>query len=307
MKLLILLSTYNGSKYLPEFLYSLKMQTFQNWKLLIRDDGSIDDTAVIIQNFSLKYPNQVEITSNNGNIGAKASFSELIKIALKNSAWDYLMFADQDDVWMSDKIVRTRAKMESIIKEYTNEVPLLVHTDLQVVDSSLHVLSESFWTYQGVDPTRDGIQNQIIQNIVTGCTMMINRPLAQLAFPIPDEAIMHDWWISLVASAFGHIGVVSESTILYRQHNANDTGAKKFGWRHILERFHSRPTLDKYFIQAKAFFDCYGDQLNPSQQKMFKDLTEWEKVGFWKRRWLIIRYGLWKKGVIRNIGLMVFA
>lgn len=307
MKITILLSTYNGSKYLPEFLASLEAQTYQDWNLIIRDDGSSDNTASILREFQQQYLDRVEILQDGMNVGAKASFGKLIDAALQNSEWEHLMFADQDDVWMRDKIALTVAKMESMTKEFGKDVPLLVHTDLSVVNEKLHILAQSMWLYQRIDPSRDGLYNQIIHNVVTGCTAMINRPLAQLASPVPNEAIMHDWWISLVASAFGHIGIVHQPTILYRQHGLNDTGAKKFGYRHIVERFRSRPKLDKYFIQAKAFFDVHGEQLNALQQMMFKDLVKWEKGGFWKRRWLIIRYGLWKKGIIRNIGLMVFA
>lgn len=305
--ILIILSTYNGSQYLPEFLASLEAQTYQDWNLIIRDDGSKDSTLSILREFQQHYPDRVDILQDGMNVGAKVSFGKLIESALENPEWKYLMFADQDDVWMSDKIVLTRSKMKSMAKKFANDVPLLVHTDLSVTDEKLHILAQSMWSYQNINPHLDTFNFFITQNRITGCTMMINRPLAQLAVPVPNEAIMHDWWISLIASAFGHIGIVSQPTILYRQHGSNDTGAKKFGYKHIFNQFRSRPRLDKYFIQAKAFFNVHGEQLNTSQQMMLKDLAEWENTGFCKRRWLIIRYRLWKKGVIRNIGLMVFA
>lgn len=307
MTITILLSSYNGSQYLPEFLASLEDQTYQDWNLIIRDDGSLDNTLNILREFQQHYSDRVKILHDDMNSGAKASFGKLIESALQNPEWKYLMFADQDDVWLRDKIALTRAKMELMVKEFGKNVPLLVHTDLSVVGEKLHILAQSMWSYQNIDPHLDTLNFFITQNLITGCTMMINRSLAQMASPIPYEAIMHDWWISLVASTFGHIGIVSQSTILYRQHGSNDTGAKNYGWNHIYNRFLTRPTLDKYFIQAKAFFDIYGEQLNASHQRIFKDLAEWEKAGFWKRRWLIIRYGLWKKGIVRNIGLMVFA
>lgn len=301
------LSTYNGSKYLLEFLASLEAQTYQKYHLIIRDDGSSDNTLSILQAFQHKYPNRVEILHDGMNGGAKASFGKLIEAALQNPKWEYLMFADQDDVWMCDKIALTRTKMESMANEFGNDVPLLVHTDLSVVDSSLNILSESFWSYQHVDPMRDKLHNQIIQNVITGCTVMINRPLAILSLPIQNEAIMHDWWISLVASTFGHIGIVPQPTILYRQHDSNDTGAKNYGWKYIYNRFLTRPRLDKYFIQAEAFYTRFGDQMSEQHQDMLNALSRWNEAGFWKRRWLIIRYGLWKKGLVRNIGLIVFA
>ncbi|MDP3465118.1 MAG: hypothetical protein Q8R86_05045, partial [Sulfuricurvum sp.] len=122
-----------------------------------------------------------------------------------------------------------------------------------------------------------------------------------------NQAIMHDWWISLTASAFGHIATVNQPTILYRQHGANDTGAKNYGWRHIINRFASRPRLDKYMIQANAFYAHFGDQMNTQHREIFEDLSHWDDLGFWAKRRLIIKHQLWKNGFIRNIGLMVFA
>lgn len=305
--ILILLSTYNGARYLPEFISSLEAQSDQNWKLLVRDDTSSDDTMSLIHEFCTKYPDRVEIIIDGINLGAKASFGKLIEIASLNPEWAYLMFADQDDVWMEHKIALTRSKMEQMQKKFGNSTPLLVHTDLAVVDEYLNILAESFWNYQRVDPSPDGIPMHIMYNVVTGCSMMINRPLATLSLPIPTEAIMHDWWISLTASAFGHIGIVPQPTILYRQHSANDTGAKRYGWKYILGRFLSRPKLDKYFAQASVFYTRNASMLNKQQLSILHDISGWNEAGFWKRRWLIIRYGLWKKGIFRNIGLMVFA
>lgn len=98
------LSTYNGSKYLLEFLASLEAQTYQKYHLIIRDDGSSDNTMNILREFQQKYPDHVEVIQDEMNVGAKASFGKLIEAALQNPKWEYLMFADQDDVWMCDKI-----------------------------------------------------------------------------------------------------------------------------------------------------------------------------------------------------------
>ncbi len=128
---------------------------------------------------------------------------------------EYIMFCDQDDVWKNDKIEKTLAKMQSMEQTYPHR-PILIHSDLSVVDRELHLLHKSYWIYQHIDPSKDAINRLIFHNTVTGCTMMINRKLAQKAKVIPDEAIMHDWWIVMVASVFGHIGYIDEPLIFYR-------------------------------------------------------------------------------------------
>ena len=118
---------------------------------------------------------------------------------------------------------------------------------------------------------------------------------------------MHDWWISLVAATFGNIAYVNQSTILYRQHGENDTGAKKYGLNYIIKRIFLRPRLDKYFIQIKVFGQQYNDKLNPAQQNMFNTLGKWNSSNFFTKRFLIVKYRLWKKGLIRKVGLLVLA
>ena len=130
----------------------------------------------------------------NQNLGAKESFSELLKYAMENSNSEYFMFCDQDDVWSSDKIEKTLAKMQEMEQQF-GDISLLVHTDLEVVDESLDTINSSFMDFQKIDPMKNKFHNLLIQNTLTGCTVMINRKLAQMCLPMPDGGIMHDWWI----------------------------------------------------------------------------------------------------------------
>ena len=229
----ILLSTYNGAPYLEDFLISLEKQTYQNWDLMVRDDGSSDDTLVILQKFSDNI-NKVSILKDRQNLGAKKSFSTLVNVALQSpEQYEYIMFADQDDIWLPDKIEKTYLKMKEFERSRPS-LPLLVHSDVSVVDEKLNVLASSFWSYQHIEPTRDKLNHLLLHNIVTGCTVMVNRALAENVKTIPNEAIMHDWWMAMVASAFGKIGYIDEPLILYRQHGSNDTGAKNYGWGYFI-------------------------------------------------------------------------
>ena len=108
-------------------------------------------------------------------------------------------------------------------------MPVLAHTDLVVVDENLHTIAPSFWSYSNLNPYCGSRLNRLlIQNVVTGSATMINRALARLASPIPQGAVLHDWWLALVASALGRIEAIPEKTVLYRQHGRNCAG------RHLL-------------------------------------------------------------------------
>ena len=278
------------------------MQSCQNWKLLVRDDSSKDETLPILQKFANKVK-KVEIIPDNINIGAKASFARLVEAALENDSWDYLMFADQDDIWMKNKIEKTLLKM----KNSHEGIPLLVHSDVSVADSNLQIIHRSLWEYQNIDPNKDTFNNFLLKNAVTGCTIMMNRQLAQMILPIPNEAIMHDWWIAMVASAFGKIAYIDEPLMLYRQHGTNDTGAKNYGWGYFIKKFIERPSLDRYLAQAEIFLCMYEDKLDDNSKEMLLVLKDFNSFSKFKKIKVIIRYKLWKNGFIRNIGLLVNA
>lgn len=291
--------------YLSELLTSLETQTVQKWKLIARDDGSNDESYEFLKQFISKSSMHVELLENRTNLGVKKSFEVLMNKALEMGS-EYIMFCDQDDVWQNDKISKTMAMMQQMELSYPQQ-PILVHSDLSVVDNDLITLHDSFWRYQNINPIKDTLNRLVLHNTVTGCTTMINRPLAQLVQTIPDEAIMHDWWIAMVASAFGQIGYVDEPLMFYRQHSTNDTGAKQYGWRYWLSRFIKKPSLDKYIHQAQVFLEYYRDQLNPEHIEMLEIVSRLDKMNYFERRKMLIKYKIFKNGLVRNIGLMVFA
>lgn len=124
---------------------------------------------------------------------------------------------------------------------------------------------------------------------------------------IPHEAIMHDWWMAMVASVFGKIGYIDEPLMLYRQHGANDTGAKNYGWGYFIKKFRERPSLDRYLAQAEMFLHMYEDKLDDNSKEMLLALKNFNNFSKFKKIKAIIKYKLWKNGFIRNIGLLVNA
>jgi glycosyltransferase involved in cell wall biosynthesis len=220
----ILLATYNGQEYLAEQIDSILVQSSQDWQLLIRDDESSDNTLSIIRDYLSRYSSKIKlIEDNDRHIGAKFNFQRL----LEHSTAEYIMFCDQDDVWLKQKIEVTLKAMRISEENYPNK-PILVHSDLIVVDEHLKKIDDSLWSYQKNWPRKnDDLSRIIFQNIATGCTIMINRKAKNVSMPIPKDAIMHDWWIALKVAELGKIVHISDQLVLYRQHSGNLVGAKK--------------------------------------------------------------------------------
>jgi glycosyltransferase involved in cell wall biosynthesis len=220
----ILLATYNGQKYLREQIDSILAQTNQDWQLLIRDDGSDDDTLSIIKDYAAEYSDRIMLIEDGCcHLGASLNFSRL----LENSTAEYSMFCDQDDVWLEQKIQVSLDLMKTTERAYPNK-PILVHSDLRIVNSKLKTIATSMWKYQGISPDIGNDANRVVfQNVATGCTIMINRKAKEISLPVPKEAIMHDWWIVANVAKRGKIVYVSDQLVLYRQHSNNLVGAKQ--------------------------------------------------------------------------------
>ncbi|MBU2737238.1 glycosyltransferase family 2 protein [Acidithiobacillus concretivorus] len=302
----IILATFNGESYIDALLDSIFNQTYIAWRLLIRDDCSSDATVTIIKSFADKYPEKIVVLDNkNIRLGVVGNFNAL----LNKSSARYIMFADQDDIWLPHKIELTLSK--AIESDNHDNVPLLVHTDLCVVDKNLIQLSKSFWSYQAIDPARAvKLKDVMIQNVVTGCTMLINRSLAEISMPIPSESKMHDWWIAMVASAFGKIEFIPESTILYRQHGKNDTGAKRWNLYNSFKYIFLGRKLHQRIIdtenQALIFLRAYQDRLTNQQAVTLQMFGTLDEKNFFVRRFIALGLGLRKHKILRSIGLYVF-
>ncbi|MBN2576669.1 MAG: glycosyltransferase family 2 protein [Deltaproteobacteria bacterium] len=297
----ILLSTYNGAAYLPEQLDSLFAQTCQDWRLVVRDDGSSDGTPDILARYGALHPERVAVLARDGkNLGASGSFGVL----LARSEAPYVMFCDQDDVWLPDKVEDTLASLRGLERRHGEQTPLLVSTDLKVVDERLAVLDESFWRFQRIHPQRlTKLGRVLMQNFATGCTVMLNRPLAGLALPIPSEAMMHDWWLALVATAFGRVGRLSRPTVLYRQHGRNDVGVSRWSFlagieNLLLHRDRRRAAVarqEEVYLalerQAEAFAARFGERLPPAERAMLRAFCTMHARGFCGRRRLMLKHG----------------
>lgn len=283
----ILLATYNGATYLSELLASLVAQDFVDWYLIIRDDGSTDCTLEIIRSFCVDHPDRVQVLDDDlGNLGVVANFERLLQV----SKADYVMFADQDDVWLTDKISLTFSKMRAIEKENHGLTPCLVFTDMVVSDKYNKVLCQSHWRYANLQPGfAIEMKNSVTQNVVTGCTIMINRCLVSKLKIFPSDVIMHDWWLGIFASAFGRVGFLETSTIRYRQHELNNVGAACWNWIYVIRAMFASKVVYKHRIlktqqQASAFLRQYGAELSSDQQAFLEGYSSLANKGWFRRK-----------------------
>ena len=218
------MATYNGGEFLKQQIDSIFAQSNQDWQLLIRDDGSNDNTIDVIEDYMARYPKRIRLIVDNAcHLGVSQNFGRL----LEHTDAEYIMFSDQDDVWLPNKVELTLNAMKAAEQIYPDR-PILIHTDLRVIDSDLNIIADSMWDYQKLFPEIGNDLNRIMaRNVVTGCTMMINRKAKAVSIPIPSEAIMYDWWIAINVCKHGKIVYVSTPSILYRQHSKNWIGAQK--------------------------------------------------------------------------------
>ncbi len=221
----IALCTHNGAKYLPLQLKSIVSQRVQPYEIVICDDLSSDNTVSMIQEFASSAKIPTRIYYNAERIGVIANFSKAISLC----RGEYVALCDQDDIWLSEKLELTLKKMKEAEGKYGSEIPLLVHTDLTVINSEDEPIASSFMRMQKLQPRHADILKMLpVQNIVTGCTVLINRRLADLAIPISGNAVIHDWWLALLASTSGKMIYEPKPTVLYRKHSDNFIGAKGY-------------------------------------------------------------------------------
>lgn len=224
----ILLSTYNGEKYLAKQLDSILSQTYTQWNLIIRDDASTDSTIEILQKYTSLYPNKIQIINSSTNLGVIKSFESLIL----NSQSQYIMFCDQDDIWLPNKVETTFNTMKELENKHSKNTPIAIHSDLTLIDENENIIHNSFWQFANIRPKllNNNIKFLAISNSATGCTIMINKALKQLITPFPAKVYMHDMLIALTACQHGILHPIYEPLILYRQHNNNTIGATKYDY-----------------------------------------------------------------------------
>ncbi len=222
----ILLATLNGSRYVAAQLESIQNQTYKEWILLVSDDGSEDGTWEKINEFAKNDSRIIVLDrSDVSSGGAKQNFERLINEGLQTES-DVFFLCDQDDIWEVNKL---QSQFSEFPNQGAEQDALLVHSDLSVVDESLEVINRSMASYMALNMQPPEPFNYLLsRNFVTGCASAANRQLLKEALPFPEEAVMHDWWLALVASISGRICYMNQALVKYRQHGSNTIGASGF-------------------------------------------------------------------------------
>ncbi len=274
-KIQILLSTYNGEKFLAQQLDSLLDQDYPDFNICIRDDGSSDKTGEILTEYQSKHAKINVVFAD--NIGVPRSYFELVK----HASGDFFALCDQDDIWLPGKLSRGL----SVINKCSDPSSSLYCSALQFVDSDLKYIGTT------APPRYQCLENAVMENIATGCTVIFGDELRQLYLEAePGKMHMHDWWLYLVASAFGNVVFDPEHLVLYRRHEDTVTGLQLKSSRTLMARlkgfwgfvFNKRQLYG--LKQAIIFGKTYANQLNTEQQKLFNQLSRLQESGnLWNR------------------------
>lgn len=303
-KTAILMAVYNGERYIEEQLESILAQTNGNWELFIHDDGSTDCSLQIASRYVKQDPYRIHIVEGPPCGGAKENFLFL----MRQINAPYVMFCDQDDVWLPEKIKLTFQKMREQEFRFGADTPLMVFSDLTVVDSKMHPIAERMSVYQKLDPRRILCKDLMIQNVITGCTVMVNRALLKKALQAKDTdtVIMHDWWCALVASYFGKIAYLDSSLVLYRQHEDNSVGAKNVNsLKYLRGRLKNKRSVKRSLTATQQQVECFVKTYSISDPMLcqYGQLAGMNKA---QRLWFYAKNRIHKCGWQRNLGLLLW-
>lgn len=278
-----MLASYNGEQYLEQQVASIQRNDRYSHlvnRLIIVDDGSTDRTIAIATKLKDTDP-KIEIHQNRANsLGAKNNFNR----GLLLSTAPFVMLSDQDDFWYQDKIISSYLAIE----HQNPQRPCLVCSDVDIVDSTLSSLSQTYFSLKQFTPHwLSSFSLLAQQNMVPGCTMLVNRALLEKALPIDENAYMHDWWLVLIAKQYGELICLNKTTMAYRQHDKNVFGA---GMRSPIKLLMNFKLYLQGFIksfkliiaQAKAFNALHGNEKNKSLQALahLALLTKKQRLGY---------------------------
>lgn len=256
-KIEILMATYNGEKYISEQIDSIINQTYKNWRLLIRDDGSKDKTLEILKKYKKKDERINILRDTKGNLGFVKNFEEL----LKNSSEEFIMFSDQDDYWLENKIEIYINELSKFSEEERKK-PLLLHSNSFVCDENLNIKKKEFVNSKVAGQYEEN--SYFFAYIVQGSTALVNKELIDIGLPFLKNVVLHDRYFHLLAEFLGKRIFINKSLIKYRQHGGNEIGAKGSIIKKILK---------------KRYFDKEDRELIIEIQKKYKNRISEKQSG----------------------------
>ena len=299
--LTILMATYNGAEYLERQLESILGQSYPSWELIIRDDQSVDDTLQIINSYVEKDPRIKLVDYGSAHGSACRNFSALFDWAYANDK-SYLLFADQDDIWLPHKLERSLAAMIKHENAYPAGFPLLCYSNLSFIDAHDQQIEARLPL-----PKELKLEVLINENYAWGCTLILNRAAVQKIKHIPADSVNHDYYVALVVSAFGKNLLINEDLILYRQHQKNVSGnVDKMSFMSRFNRYFRdtesmlKPLIDNYRL-VQTFFNRYHTEISDQQRVMISDFLDKYQKSFPALFMAMWKHQIFKIGLGKNV------
>lgn len=282
----VLMSTYNGEKYLKEQVDSILNQKNVNVSLLIRDDGSVDKTLDIISDYERK-DSRVKLYRGD-NVGACKSFLDLLWTVEMD--YDYYALSDQDDVWLDNKLstaVEAIGQNNGKLKLYCSKV-IVTDCDLKPIESSNTIKYKC------------SFGNSLIENVVTGCTVVMESSFLKMlrSFTRPQKQYIHDWWLYKMATCYGTLIYDTNAYMYYRQHGNNTIGLAD-GLKGRILRLKNNANKIKNYVKEQnlEFEEIYN---LPSEQKKLVTIVNHDK---WN---LITNKQIVRSSIIENIAYKIW-
>ena len=305
----VLLAACNGSAHLPELLESLRTQDDPDFTVLMQDDGSTDDTLSILKKTAKEDPRFTFGREQGRHLGAAGNFISLIRQA----SADRLLLCDQDDIWEADKVGTLKAALLSLESEYGADTPLLVHSDCSLINEGGEKIGDSFFRHQGWDPGAVTLPRLLVQNNVTGCTLIMNAALGKLiaARAKAKDLFMHDWFIALSAASFGRIAFVNRPLTRYRQHGDNAIGASARplllrGIDALRHRRDAKRRILLTYTHTKVFLRLYGEELPAEARAVAEAYLATERMPKLSRVLAVRRMGCVMQSPVTRMGQLLF-
>lgn len=321
----ILLATYNGERFLPEQIESITSQSFKDYNILASDDNSSDCTFEILRSYESVLGEKITVVKSNTH-SAKENFYNLLDMADA----EYIALCDQDDFWESDKLEKSLKAIQRLERRYGKETPILVHSDLEIVDENLNSKNKKMSELTGISEaikyakkeskylytisTEKSFSRYLVENNITGNTVIINKALLDI-YKRPEVSFMHDWWLGLIAFTFGKVGFLNECLVKYRQHENNELGAKNPLELHNIKKRNKKKIRENYdcmFAQVEEFLRLYKDELGKSRSadtyfarkylNAFANMKSKNRVSKIRD---ILKYSFFKSSKILTIGEML--
>lgn len=311
----VLLATYDGERFLAAQLDSLAAQTHRPLRVLARDDGSRDATRAILSDYAARFPGLVVPVGDDGRSrtvapadrhGAAVNFLRLMAL----SDAPYAMLCDQDDVWDARKTELMLSRVRAEERRVGRGRPVVVFSDYRAVDVDLNPVDTPRENLQ-VAAARTELNRLLVQNYVTGCTVMMNHTACAMAGPWDGRILMHDWWLALIASAAGRLVHMPVELTDYRQHGDNGVGATDVkSWSYRLAKMRDpqvRHAADACYAQGALLLERHGDAMPDASRRTLESfLAIPGKRCKAARQAAVVRGGYLKSDLIRSLGFLAW-